>query len=66
MKSSFRAMHYNWAQHQHLAKTIALVPNNEIGTGLALMGIAFLILSRDLEDQLTEAKTQPATKKALG
>ena len=59
-------MHYNWAQHQYLAKTIALVPNNEIGTGLALMGIAFLILSRDLEDQLTEATTQPATKKALG
>ena len=55
-------MHYNWAQHQHLAKTIALVPNNEIGTGLALMGIAFLILSRDLEDQLTEAKTQPAKR----
>ena len=59
-------MHYNWAQHQHLARTIALVPNDDLGTGLALMGIALLILSKDLDDQLSDVITEPAGKDARG
>ena len=55
-------MHYNWEQHQHLAKAIASVPNDNLGTGLALMGIAFLILCRDLDQQLSEIKGQSTTK----
>ena len=57
----FRAMHYNWSQHQHLANSIATVPNDNLGTALALMGIAFLILCRDLDQELSGAQRQPAT-----
>ena len=54
-KSSFvRGMHYNWDQHQRLAQTIACTSKGDFGVGLALMGVALLMLSKDLETDLVD------------
>ena len=47
-------MHYNWDQHRQLAQTVASTPTGDLGVGLALMGIALLMLMKDLETELVE------------
>ncbi|WP_204207736.1 hypothetical protein [Synechococcus sp. KORDI-100] len=47
-------MHYNWDQHQRLAQTIACTSKGDFGVGLALMGVALLMLSKDLERDLVD------------
>ena len=47
-------MHYNWDQHRQLAQTVASTPTANLGVGLALMGIALLMLMKDLETELVE------------
>ena len=47
-------MHYNWDQHQQLAQTVASTPTGDLGMGLALMGIALLMLMKDLETELVD------------
>ena len=47
-------MHYNWDQHQRLAQTIACTPKEDFGVGLALMGVALLMLTKDLETDLAD------------
>ena len=54
-KSSIvRGMHYNWNQHKRLAHTIACTPKEDLGVGLALMGVALLMLIKDLETELVD------------
>ena len=55
-------MHYNWDQHQRLAQTIACTPKEDFGVGLALMGVALLMLTKDLETDLAE---KPANRDAI-
>ena len=56
-------MHYNWTQHIILARTVASLGPDEQGRGLALMGIALLILATDLEQDISvcEAKEIPSS-----
>ena len=51
-RSIVHGMHYNWNQHQRLAQTIACTPKEDFGVGLALMGVALLMLIKDLETDL--------------
>lgn len=41
-------MRFSWSQHQHVAKRLQMVPQQQLGVALALMGAAILMLSVDL------------------
>ena len=43
-------MQFSWPQHLQTARTLELAGPEERGTALALMGVALLLLSRDLLD----------------
>jgi len=41
-------MRFSWSQHQHVARTLETVPEQQFGLALALMGVAILMLAEDL------------------
>lgn len=44
-------MRFSWPQHLQAARLLELAPEQQRGEGLALMGIALLMLAQDLLEQ---------------
>ena len=55
-------MHYDWTQHQQLAQAVASTPTQDLGTGMALMGVALLMLANDLEKDLVRTSANTDAK----
>ena len=45
------AMHLSWSEHLTAARTLELAGSEQLGTALALMGIALLLLLNDLSEE---------------
>ena len=41
-------MHFSWEKHLELSRNVATASDNNQGLALALMGVAFTLLTRDL------------------
>lgn len=41
-------MHFSWEKHQALSRNVAKAADNDMGFGLALMGVGLTLLSKDL------------------
>jgi len=57
-------MRLSWPQHFAAARTIELAGDDQCGTALALMGMAWLLLLQDLSD--TAERPDPACGPAEG
>ena len=41
-------MHFTWEQHQKLSRNVAKAADKDMGLAIALMGVALMLLSKDL------------------
>ena len=41
-------MHFTWEQHQKLSRNVAKVADKDMGLAISLIGVALMLLSKDL------------------